>query len=121
MNTKYIHHILHTSFFTLFLCPLVSAPGKNLCYALHFFKYILMAQKGFILALQACKFWALMKLTLLHRCYTLCLSPYFPNIQQLTEQCIILYSYIDGLFQYFSFSIIFFPSTASYSLLRQTH
>jgi hypothetical protein len=52
---------------------------------------------------------------------TLSLSPCSPHIQQLTVQCIILYSYIDGLFQYFSFSNIFFLSSISQNSLRQTN
>jgi hypothetical protein len=39
---------------------------------------------------------------------TLSLSPCSPNIQQLTVWNIVLYSYMDGLFQYFSFSNSFF-------------
>jgi hypothetical protein len=52
---------------------------------------------------------------------TLSLSPCSCNIQQLTIQSIMLCSYIDGLFQYFSLSAIFFSSPASCSSLRQTH
>jgi hypothetical protein len=54
-----------------------------------------------------CIYRAFIRLTLFPLLFTHSLSPCFPNIQQLTVQCIILYSFIDELFQYFSFSNIF--------------
>jgi hypothetical protein len=53
--------------------------------------------------------------------FTNSLSPCCPNIQQLTVQCIMLNSYVYGLFQYFSFSNNFVISPASGSPFRQSH
>jgi hypothetical protein len=49
------------------------------------------------------------------------LSPHSPNVQQHTVQCIIFYSDIDGLFQYFSFSNIFYTFPTSNSWDRLTN
>jgi hypothetical protein len=48
------------------------------------------------------------------------LSPCSSNVH-LTVQCIVLYSYINGLSQYFSVSNIFCTSPASHRPLRQTN
>jgi hypothetical protein len=52
---------------------------------------------------------------------TLSLLPCSHNIQQLKVHYIILFSYIDKLFQYFSFSNIFISSPTSHCPFRQTH
>jgi hypothetical protein len=49
------------------------------------------------------------------------LSPCSPNIQQLMVQYVLLHSYVDGLFQYFSFSYNFFLSPTSCNPFRQMH
>jgi hypothetical protein len=74
----------------------------------------LVAQRSFILVFQICIYHAFIKLT--PPLLTHSLSPHSPNIQPLTVQCIILYSYIDGLFQHF-FILYFFLSSTSYSSL----
>jgi hypothetical protein len=71
------------------------------------FKCILIVKGGFALVFQACVYPALVKSTL-PLLLTHPLLQFSPNIQKLTVQCTILYSYIDGLFQYFSFFSIFF-------------
>jgi hypothetical protein len=78
-----------------------------------FFKCILIFQGGFTLAFQTCIYHALIRL---HSPITYSFSITIlsqqdpPIIQQLTVHYIILYSYVDGMFQYFSFSNIFFLS-----------
>jgi hypothetical protein len=61
-------------------------------------KWILIVQGGFDLVLQVCIYPAFFTLTPSPPLLTNSLSPCIPNIQQLTVQYIILYSYIDGLF-----------------------
>jgi hypothetical protein len=110
--------ILIYPFIMLTHLPLAPRPGKDLFFIpiLHFFKVCIDSSRGF--CLQACIYHALI-ISTPH--YLHSLSPCSSNIQQLTVQCIILYSHIDGLFQYFSFSNIFFTSPISSSPLRQTH
>jgi hypothetical protein len=79
---------------------------------LHFFKCILVVQGGFTLAFRTCINRALIRLPPL---FTLAL---LPIIQQLTVHYLTLSSFIDGMFQKFSFSNILFPSPASCSPLR---
>jgi hypothetical protein len=81
-------------------------------------KCILIIQGDLALVLQVFMYHVFIKLSSFPPLLTHCLSPYSPNIQQVTIQCIILYSYMHGLFQYFLFSNI---SPTSYSFLRQTH
>jgi hypothetical protein len=87
--------------------------------ALCFFKvtHILIVQGGFVLVLHICIYRAFIKLTLSPLTCSFSVTM-LPNIQQHTVQCTILYSYIDGLFQYFSFSNIFFTFPTSHSPLR---
>jgi hypothetical protein len=83
-------------------------------------KCILIVQGDFNLILQVRICHDFIKLTPSPPLLTYSLSLRSPNIQQLTIQCIILYSYIDGFFQYFSFSNIFFLFPTFCSVLRQT-
>jgi hypothetical protein len=80
--------------------------------------YILTVQGDFTLVLQACICCALA--IALPPLLTHFLSPCSPNTQQFTGPWIMFYSYVDGLFQYFSFSNNFLSPT-SHSPLRQTH
>jgi hypothetical protein len=88
--------------------PLVPTPRKDLFYplALHFFKKcILIAQGSFTLVLQVFLYSALIKFTppplLTHS-----LSPCSLKYSTAYVVYIILYSHINGMFQYFSFSNI---------------
>jgi hypothetical protein len=123
MDIKYIYHIHpHSPFPCAHHLPLVSTPGKDICFPLlfTFLKCILIVQGGFAVILQACIYHALIKLA--PPLLTLSLSPCSPNVQQLTVQYIMLYSYIDGLFQYFNsvtFSLPLLPPVGpSYSLIQ---
>jgi hypothetical protein len=120
MDTKYIHP-QYTPSFPLSSFPPLShwypTPEKiyfSLLPFIFLIKYILIVQGNFTLVLQVCIYGALNSLPSIIYSF---LSPFFPNIQQLTIQYIILYSYTDELFQYFSFSNIFFLSPTSFSPL----
>jgi hypothetical protein len=125
LGTKYIHHIHIPSFFIPIALPLVPPPGKVLFFppALHFFliKCMLIVQEGYSLVHQDCIYHAFIKLTPSPPLFTHPLSPYSPNIQHLTIQCIVLYSRMCGLFQKFSFSNLFFLSPNFCSPLREIH
>jgi hypothetical protein len=108
-------HPPYTPSFSLSLCPplpLVPTPGEDLffLFALHFLKIkcILIVQGDFSLVLPVCTYHAFSKLIPFSPLLTHSLSPCSPNIHQFAVQCIILYSYIDGLLQYFSFTNIYF-------------
>jgi hypothetical protein len=82
MNTKNIHHIHPHSPFPCAHPPhWYPLPRKDLFYppALHFSKCMLMVQGDFTLVLQACIYYAWIKLTPL--LLTLSLTPCSPNIQ----------------------------------------
>jgi hypothetical protein len=100
---------------------LVPTPGKDRFHLLPFtfFKCILIVQRGFALLLQVCVYRALIKLTS-QPPYLLILCHHAPLIFN-SIQFSALYSYIDGLFQYFSFSNIFFTYPTSCSPFRQAH
>jgi hypothetical protein len=70
-----------------------------------------MVQESFTLVLHACVRHVLIKFSSLLLSHSL--SSCSPNIQQLAVQYIVLYSYIDQLFQYISFSSIFLPLPSS--------
>jgi hypothetical protein len=123
MDTNHIHH----PFLVPSPLPLVLTTWKHLFSSCpSFFKIgcILIVQGEFALILQGCIYRAFIKCPPL---LTHCLSPCSPNIQQWIQLniqfnvCIISYSYIDELFQYFSFSNIFFLYPTSLCPLRQTH
>jgi hypothetical protein len=65
----------------------------------------LVVQGCFALTLHKCIYHALIRLTPI----TFSLSPLFLIIQQLTVHCVILFSYVHGMFQYFSLSNILLP------------
>jgi hypothetical protein len=99
--------------------PVVLTSGKDLLYPPAYFclKCILIVQRGFSLAFQAFICHSLITLTppllfLYHHAFLL-----FNSLQYI----VILYSYIDELFQCFSFFNIFFPPSASHRHLRQTY
>jgi hypothetical protein len=70
--------------------------------ALHFvLKYTLIVKVGFALAFQTCTYYAISRLTPLLN-YSLSVTM-ISIIQQFTVNHIILFAYIDGMFQYFSF------------------
>jgi hypothetical protein len=107
MNTKYIHHISHIHPFLMPTSSLWYPPQKRSIFSpvlhLKIFKLYIHSPRGFWLGTSGLNIYcALIKLTT--PLLTLFLSPCSPNIQHVTVQYIILYSYIDGLFQYFSFS-----------------
>jgi hypothetical protein len=113
MNIKYIHHIHPQSPFPYsHPFPQVLTPRKKLFYpfALHFWRCILMVQVGFTLVLQACVYHALIKLPSVTYSFSITMLLYYSATYR---QYTILYSYIDRLFQYFSFSNIFLPSITS--------
>jgi hypothetical protein len=121
MVTKYIYCVCpHSPFLMPMYLPLVPTPGKDLFYppVFHFSMHILTVQGDFTLVLQACICCALA--IALPPLLTHFLSPCSPNTQQFTGPWIMFYSYVDGLFQYFSFSNNFLSPT-SHSPLRQTH
>jgi hypothetical protein len=82
---------------------------------------VLVVHGGLTLILCVYIYCALIKLTHSLPLLTHSLAPRSLNIQQLTVQCITLYSYMDGLFQYFSFFNIFFISPAFWISLILTH
>jgi hypothetical protein len=97
MDKKYIHYIHpHSLFPRGYSFPLV----PPLLPFILFIKNILIVQGGFTLVLQVGIYCALIKSTppplLTHS-----LSACSPNIQRFTIKCIMLYSHLDGLFQYF--------------------
>jgi hypothetical protein len=117
-------HPPFTPSFPLFLwpfLPLVSTPRKDLFFPpdLHFFKIkcALIVQGCFTLVLQVCINCAFIKITSSPPLLTHSLSP---KSQQFSVQCIMVYSYVDSLFQYFSFSNIFFLSPTSHSHFRHS-
>jgi hypothetical protein len=123
MNTKYFHYI-HPHF------PLGSKPPTGIhsqkryilpsCYS--FCKNCLFIVQGdFALVLQVCIYCVFMKFNPTPLLLLYFLSACSSNSQQFTVQCKILYSYIDGLFWYFSFFNIFFLVHTSHSSLRQTN
>jgi hypothetical protein len=128
MDTKYIHHIHpHSPFPCAHPSPTGTCPQKRFifpsCFSFLFFFLITC-----ILVIPGVSPWyfrsiyhAFIKLTPSPPLLTHSQSPCSPNVQQLSVQCIVLYSHIDGLFQGFSFSNIFFLSPTSHSPLRQTH
>jgi hypothetical protein len=101
--------------FPLSLClplPLVSISGIHLFYplALHCFKVYIDSPREFCFGTLGLYILCFNQINSLPLFLTPPLSPCSGNIQQRTIQCIILYSYIDCLFQCFSFSNIFFIS-----------
>jgi hypothetical protein len=86
MKTKYIHYI-HLPSPSLLILPLllVPTPGKDLFYhpVLHFFKCVLIVQRGFAMIFHTCIYHALIKL-----------SPYICTAPLLFSslQCIALYN-----------------------------
>jgi hypothetical protein len=126
MDTKYIHHILpHPPFLWANPFPVVPTPRNDLLFppGLHFLKRNnkLVIQGCFTWVLQVHIFWDFIKLRSSPLLLTHSLSPYSLNIQHLTIQCSMLYSYIDGLFQYFLFLIIFIFFLTSHSPNRWIH
>jgi hypothetical protein len=108
MYTKYIHHTHpHSPYpWSTSLPPVPTPPALPLLHC------VVIVQGCFFLVLQVGIYCILIKLT-----------PSFSitmllNIQQLTIQCIILYSYIVGLLQYFSFSLSPTSHTPSYRLIN---
>jgi hypothetical protein len=102
IDTKYIHHIHpHSPFPCAHLLPLAHTSRRKLFFlpALHYFliKCILVVQGSFALALQVWIYHTLIKLT--PPLLTHSLSSCFPNIGQLTLQCIIfIYKWVLSIF-----------------------
>jgi hypothetical protein len=107
---EYKIHPPHTTSFTLFLCPhsshfpVFSTAGKDLFYPPFIFLFLSVCGE-FAWVLQDCMYCALIKLTPFLITYSFP-NTMLPNIQQLTVQYFILYSYVEELLH----SLTFFPS-----------
>jgi hypothetical protein len=104
MNTKYIHYICHfLPFPYAFLPPTGTHSWAGLFYlpVLHFSKCIFIFKQDFTLVFQECIYCTSIRLT------PVLLTPFLlpgSPIKQLTVHSVILSSYTDALFQYFSIS-----------------
>jgi hypothetical protein len=111
MNTKYTHHIHSHSLFPYSPSPLLPTSRTDLFYplALHFFKVYIGSPRGFSLGTSCLLISYFNQMNPPITCsFSITMLPL--NIQQLKAQYVILHSYIDRMFQYFSFSNIFFPT-----------
>jgi hypothetical protein len=109
INTKCIHHIhCHSPFPYTHSPPTGTHPWKRKSNCPSFFKVYIDSLRESCLGTSGLYIRGFNQIT--HLLFTLSLSPCSTNIQELTVQYVTLYLYINGLFQYFSLSNIFFTS-----------